>query len=100
MTRSTHPRPPRRRPRPRPPTSRPLDRRGVWLHRALAATWIVLAIPAVLWWKESILFVILASVYANVASEMSAAEAADDRQLAERLDRIEAMLARLDNGAD
>ena len=52
-------------------------------------------------WQESILFVILASVYANFASELAAAEAADDLQLAQRLDRIETMLAELvDNGAD
>ncbi len=54
--------------------------------------WLLLAIPGVLWWAESILFVIAASVYANVASELAGAEAADDRDLAERLDRIEALL--------
>jgi hypothetical protein len=54
--------------------------------------WALLAIPGVLWWAESILFVILVSLYANFVGEISAGEAADDRELAERLDRIEALL--------
>ncbi len=68
----------------------------VWLHRALAAVWVLLAIPGVIWWAESILFVIAASVYANVASEIAGSEAADDQELAERLDRIEALLKAAD----
>lgn len=71
------------------------SRRKVWLHRGLAAMWVLLAIPGVLWWAESILFVILVSLYANFVGEVGASEAADDRELAERLDRIEAKLDRL-----
>lgn len=68
-------------------------RRGkVWLHRGLAALWVALAVPGVLWWKQSILFVILASLYANVASELSTSEAADDRAVLDRLDRLEQLL--------
>ena len=64
----------------------------MWLHRGLAIVWALLAIPGVLWWKTSILFVILCSLYANLAAELAGAEAADDRELADRLDRIEALL--------
>jgi hypothetical protein len=67
--------------------------RKVWLHRGLAGVWALLAIPGVLWWAESILFVIAASVYANIASEWSTSEASDDRLLVERLDRIETTLS-------
>ncbi len=67
-------------------------RRKVWTHRALAAFFAVLAIPAVLWWQQSILFVILLSLVTQVSTEISAAEAADDRSIAERLARIEALL--------
>ncbi len=74
------------------------SRRRVWIHRALAGMWVLLAVPGVIWWAESILFVIAASVYANVASELAGAEAADDRDLAERLDRIEALLKERDAG--
>ncbi len=67
----------------------------VWAHRALAGMWVLLAIPGILWWAESILFVILVSLYANFVGEISASEAADDQELAKRLDRIEALLREL-----
>lgn len=38
--------------------------------------WPLLAIPAVLWWKESIIFVILLSLYANFAGDFAAYQAA------------------------
>lgn len=66
--------------------------RKVWVHRGLAALWVLLAIPGVVWWKTSILFVILVSLYANFASEIAAAEASDDAAVMERLDRIEKLL--------
>jgi hypothetical protein len=67
-------------------------KRGVWLHRGLAGLFILLTIPAVLWWKTSILFVILLSLATQISTEFGAAAAADDRQVADRLDRIEALL--------
>jgi hypothetical protein len=45
------------------------------VHAWLAIAWLVLAIPAVLWWRESVAFV-FASVYANVAGHWSAYQAA------------------------
>lgn len=41
-------------------------------HLVLAYLWIVLAIPALLWWKESVLFVILLSLYANWEASLAA----------------------------
>ncbi len=70
----------------------------MWLHRALAGMWVLLVIPGVIWWAESILFVILVSLYANIVGEISASEAADDRELAKRLDRIERLLKERDAG--
>lgn len=85
--------------RPFPPggavVARGRSRWRVRLHRALAAVWVLLAIPGALWWAESILFVILVSLYANFVGEISASEAADDRDLAEQLDRIEETLREL-----
>ena len=69
--------------------------RKVWLHRGLALFFTVLAIPAVIWWSESVLFVILLSLATQVSTEAGAAEAADDRTLADQLDRIEKALAEL-----
>jgi hypothetical protein len=49
----------------------------VWqVHLALMALWIVLIIPTMLWWKDSILWVLLISIYANIASHWSAYQGA------------------------
>jgi membrane protein implicated in regulation of membrane protease activity len=66
--------------------------RKVWIHRSLAAFFTALAVPAVIWWAESVLFVILLSLATQVSASLSAAEAADDRSICDRLDRIEALL--------
>lgn len=49
-------------------------------HLILANCWLVLAVPAVLWWKESVLFVILLSLYANWEASMSAHNAKKARK--------------------
>lgn len=46
-----------------------------WLsrrHLILGWAWIVLAVPALLWWKDSVLFVILLSLYANSEASFAA----------------------------
>lgn len=43
-------------------------------HLVLAAAWAVTAIPTCLYWKNSILWVLIISIYANVASHWSAWE--------------------------
>lgn len=73
----------------------------VLLHRADAAFWVVLgAVSFPIGWANSVVLVWIASVYANVKSGWSAAEAADNREVlaelrrvCERLERIEASLA-------
>ena len=72
-----------------------MSRRKVWIHRCLAAFFLALTIPAVLWWRESVLFVILLSLATQISTELGASEAADDSKLAEQQDRIEAKLDRL-----
>jgi hypothetical protein len=49
-------------------------------HLLLAYLWVVLAIPALLFWKESVLFVILLSLYANWESSLSAHNAQKARE--------------------
>lgn len=72
-------------------------RRGwVWFHRASAAGWALLTAPAYLWWSQSVLFVIVASIYANVKSDWGAAEAADDQAVMGCLERIEQRLTRIE----
>lgn len=66
--------------------------RRVWFHRARAAGWIIAGAAALIWWRDSIVFVIVASVYANVISDWTAAEAADDSAVLERLKHIEAKI--------
>jgi hypothetical protein len=41
-------------------------------HLILTVVWALLAIPTVIWWPESILWVALISVYANFAAHFSA----------------------------
>ncbi len=65
----------------------------VWFHRSRAVAWVFLTLAALRWWPDSVAFVIVMSGYANVVSDWTASEAADDRLLAEKLDRIEALLA-------
>lgn len=71
------------------------SQRVVWFHRTRAITWIVLAVPAVIWWADSILLAILLSLYANAVSDWGAAEAADDSELLARVQNIEQKLDRL-----
>lgn len=44
-------------------------------HRALAWLWVLLTIPAMLWWAEAVWFVILISLYANWETSKGADEA-------------------------
>ena len=73
-----------------------VGRRKVWIHRSLAMFFTALTVPAILWWRESVLFVILLSLATQISTELGAAEAADDRALADQLDRIETLLKRGD----
>lgn len=61
----------------------------VWFARLRAAIWTASIIPAVLWWHNSVLFVIVASIYANVESGIAAAEAADDSHVLKQLVKLE-----------
>lgn len=67
----------------------------VWFHRSRAVAWVLLTLAALRWWPDSVAFVIIMSGYANIVSDWTASEAADDRIMLERLDRIEQMLADL-----
>jgi len=40
--------------------------------------WVVLGIPTILWWKDSILWVAIMSIYANAEASFSAHEAQKD----------------------
>jgi hypothetical protein len=51
-----------------------------WIHLGLAVMWIILVVPGVLLWKESILFVILLSLYANIEASFAAYLSAPKKQ--------------------
>ena len=59
----------------------------VTTHRALVVVWSLLAIPTILFWSESILWVAFMSLYANIAGHWSALEAAKAEQKAEERER-------------
>jgi hypothetical protein len=57
--------------------------RAAQMHRALTVVWCALAVPTVLWWRESIVWVAFMSLYANVAGHWAAWEAAKAKEIAE-----------------
>lgn len=48
----------------------------LWVHVALSLTWVALIVPTLLWWRDSVLWVALMSLWANIASHAAAAQAA------------------------
>jgi hypothetical protein len=52
-------------------------------HAAATIVWLALAVPSVLWWKDSLLWIILLSVWANVASHFGAWQGARAEDAAE-----------------
>jgi hypothetical protein len=66
----------------------------VWVHRAATVLCVLLAVPGILWWRDSVLFVILISLATQAYTSWGSYEAADDREVCDRLDRIEALLGR------
>lgn len=54
-------------------------------HAFLTVLWMVLAIPGILWWRESVPFLVGVSIYANIVGHWSswgaarAEEAANDQ---------------------
>src|SRR5215218_4978931 len=49
-------------------------------HFILAGVWVILVAPSMIWWAESILWVIFLSLYANFESSMAAGESRKDRE--------------------
>jgi hypothetical protein len=58
--------------------------RAARLHATLAVVWVLMIIPTVVWWSESILWVGTISIYALVVGHWSAYEAARDTTEAAR----------------
>ena len=52
-------------------------------HLVAAVMWVILAIPSLIWWKNSVLWVILISIYANIVGHLSGYSAARADQSAE-----------------
>ena len=52
-------------------------------HLVAAIMWFVQDIPSVIWWKDSVLWVIIISIYANIVGHLSGYSAARADQAAE-----------------
>lgn len=52
-------------------------------HLVAAVMWVGLAIASLIWWKDSVLWVILISIYANIVGHLSGYSAARADQAAE-----------------
>jgi hypothetical protein len=72
----------------------------VWvrIHSVLILLWIGLTVPAVLFWKDSVPFLVFLSVYANIAGSVAswtAAKADTNSPTREDLVRLEARVVAL-----
>lgn len=65
----------------------------VWQYRGRAIVWAVAGVASfVFGWADSVALVWLASLYANVSTDLGAAEAADNRDVIERLEQLEQLV--------
>lgn len=73
------------------------DTARVWIHRSRAIAWVIIgALSFPLGYASSVTLVWIASLYANIASDWSSAEAADNREVLKILHRIEKRLDELE----
>lgn len=66
------------------------------VHAALCVVWVLMTVPAVLFWKDSVPFLVFLSVYANFAGSVAswtAAKADRNSPTREDLERIENKLS-------
>lgn len=49
------------------------------MHRFLAIFWMIMIVPTILWWNDSVLWVALMSLYSNIEVSLSAMEGADNK---------------------
>jgi hypothetical protein len=47
------------------------------LHATLTLAWVALLVPGLLFWQESVPFLVFASIYANIAGHWAAYEASN-----------------------
>ena len=45
-------------------------------HGVATSVWVILAVPSALWWHNSVMWVVFMSLYANIATEWGAWQAA------------------------
>jgi hypothetical protein len=69
------------------------ERQSSAAHMTLAGLWTGLVIPTLIFWSESIRWVLIISIYANIASHLAAAEASSNPETDARLDRALAELS-------
>ncbi|MGO4745624.1 hypothetical protein [Serratia quinivorans] len=58
-------------------------------HLFMSLLWVILAIPSVIWWKDSVLWVIIISIYANIVGHLSGYTAARADEAAEETEATE-----------
>jgi hypothetical protein len=64
-------------------------RRVAQLHYSMAGVWVLLLVPTLLWWPNSVLWVAFMSLYANFVGHLSAAKASRAEQEAEHTEKRE-----------
>ncbi|CAI0987841.1 hypothetical protein [Serratia proteamaculans] len=63
-------------------------------HLLMSLLWAFLAVPSVIWWKDSVLWVIIISIYANVVGHLAGYTAARADEAAEATETTEATEAK------
>ncbi|MEE4407253.1 MULTISPECIES: hypothetical protein [unclassified Serratia (in: enterobacteria)] len=58
-------------------------------HLFMTLLWAALAIPSVIWWKDSVLWVIIISIYANIVGHLAGYTAARADEAAEATENDE-----------
>ncbi|QGH61969.1 hypothetical protein [Serratia proteamaculans] len=58
-------------------------------HLFMTLLWVLLAIPSVIWWKDSVLWVIIISIYANIVGHLAGYTAARADEAAESTENDE-----------
>ncbi|WP_164119864.1 hypothetical protein [Serratia marcescens] len=58
-------------------------------HLFMSFLWVALAIPSIVWWKDSVLWVIIISIYANIVGHLSGYTAARADEAAEQTEKEE-----------
>ncbi len=54
------------------------------LHKILTIVWVLMLVPTLVWWSNSLTWVLMISIYANIVSHWGAYEAAKGKEQSDK----------------